>query len=335
MTEQTVTEDTLTASLEQLVKAAGVPGLKKGAVGSSFRAGGIENSGFNDEDGKQGGGQASGSDAGGIEELMIGKLVDGGMEAGAASEMAGFMVGALTEAGLIGKKCEDDGEEEEEEEGEEKEDMAGYARGYMDAMKKMGKSADADKDEEQKEEKLTKSFADQFSEDKDIGEGIDASPFLDALTAKTTGALDALAKSIDQKDQKQSRVNEAMAKAIMQIGMLVKSQSGVVQELGTRLGMVEKQPAAAPKGARTLSGAKALAKSVTTEQTETLSKSEAAAALSYMRFVKSMTDIEGEPIGQLAIFAESGGTLSKGVHEYMMKWLATHPNEKEAALSYR
>lgn len=333
-----ITEDSLQASLDDLIKAAGATDAVDG-----LRKGGIANSGFEDERGKQGGGQGSMSDAGGVDELMIGKLVAGGMSGDAAMSVVGTLMGLLTEQGMLGRKTKAEVEEEESTGGgdgdgdgdddDDSEGMSGYARGYYDAMQKMGKSQDSDKGG--KGDTLRKSHAEAFAEDRDIAEGVDASPFLEQLTANTTRSLDALRKSIQSGRADQSTVNKSLALALHQMGSLSKSQGRVIDELAKRLGMVEATPAA-PKGARTLAGAQALTKSIGSGNGEgqALTKSQAAATLMYLRFEKGMDKIEGEPIGQLAVFAESGGTVSNNVHAYIQKWLATHPSERTQALSY-
>lgn len=318
-TEPTLTEDALQASLDQLIKAAGA----ESAV-SQLKKGGIVNSGFEDERGKQGGGQASGSDAGGIEEMMIGKMVAGGM----SQESAQALFGMMKEQGLIGRQVEGEEEEEEEEEGEDGEGMNAYARGYYDAKKSMSG----------KGQPMRKSFAEQFSDEPDLAQAVDASPFLEALTARTTQALDGLAKSLERTEGRQGKVNQAMASAVYQLGTLVKSQSNVIKELGKRLNIVEATPSA-PKGARTVTGAQAMHKGLGSGggegAPEVLTKSQAAGVLSYLRFEKGMQTIDGEATGQLACMAEGGGTLKKSVHDYLHKYLATHPNERQAALNYR
>jgi hypothetical protein len=329
-----VSEDSLQASLDDLIKAAGA----SDAVGS-LRKGGIANSGFEDERGKQGGGQGSESDAGTVTELMIGKLVASGMSGDVATATVNGLMGLLTEQGMLGRKKggEDDEQEgtmngDDDDDDDDNEGMSGYARGYYDAMQKMGKSQDSDDNDG---EPLRKSHAETFSEDRDIAEGVDASPFLEQLTANTTQALDNLRKSIQSGARDQQTVNKSMAMALHQMGTLSKSQGRVIDELAKRLGMVEAAPAA-PKGARTLQGAQALTKSIGGGHGEgqALTKSQAAATLMYLRFEKGMDKIEGESIGQLAVFAESGGTVSNNVHAYIQKWLATHPSERNQAMSY-
>jgi hypothetical protein len=163
---------------------------------------------------------------------------------------------------------------------------------------------------------------------------------MEAITTKVVQSLDGLKKSMKNGRDKQEGVNTAMAAAMYQMGNLVKSQSRVIDELGSRLGMVERQPAAAPKGVQNPAQAAALSKGMPGEAGDNgggvgqLNKSEMASALSYMRFEKGMDAINGEPIGQLAAFAESGGDISKSVCEYMDKWLATHPQERAQALQY-
>jgi len=327
-----VSEDSLQASLDDLIKAAGATN----AV-DNLRKGGIVNSGFEDERGKQGGGQGSMSDAGGVEELMIGKLVAGGMSGDAAIAAVGSMMGLLSEQGMLGHMSQAERDENEatgdddDDDDDDGEGMSGYARGYYDAMQKMGKSQDSS----DYGEPLRKSHAETFAEDRDISEGVDASPFLEQLTANTTQALDALRKSIQTGRADQNTVNKSLAMALHQMGTLSKSQGRVVDELGKRLGMVESTPAPG-KGARSLAGAQAMTKSIGSGNGEgqALTKSQAASTLMYLRFEKGMDRIEGEPIGQLAVFAESGGTVSNNVHAYIQKWLATHPSERNQALSY-
>lgn len=324
--QETVSEDALLASLDQLVKAAGAEDTV-----AKLKKGGVVYSGFEDERGKVGGGGASGSDAGGIEEMMIGKLVAQGLSPEMAAKATSEMLGLAQAAGMMGKQEEEE-EEEGEEEGEEEEEMSGYARGYYDAMKKMGKS----EDDSPSGERFAKSHAEQFADDPDVSEGVDASPFLEALTVRTTTALDGLAKSMKSGQVKQNKVNHAMAGALYQMGSLVKSQQKVIGELGKRLGIVERAPVAPTKGATSLTGAQAMSKSLGSgTEGEALTKSEAAATLSYLRFEKGVDTIEGERTSQLAVMAESGGTLSKSVHDYLNRWITTHPNERKAAISYR
>lgn len=317
--EPTVSEDALEASLGELLKAADAED-----VVDQLNKGGQVYSGFQDERGKKGGGGASSSDAGGLDNMMIGKLVAGGMEGEAAKAVVGSLFGMLTEAGMLGKQ---NGEEEEEE--EEDEGMTGYARGYADALAKMGKSEDDPSDP------LNKSHGEEFREDPEIGEAVDASPFMEAITSRMTGALDGLRKSVGDHRSSQDNVNRKIAGALYQQGMLIKSQRSVIVELGNRLGIVESQPAGAPKGAPDLTGAQAMAKSVDGHgAVEPLNKSQAGRVLSYMRFEKNIEDINGEQTGTLACMVEGGGVLSKSVQEYMHRWLTAHPNERERAINY-
>jgi hypothetical protein len=323
--EPTIEESALDLSLDALLKAAGAEDTV-----DQLRKGGQVYSGFNDERGKQGGGGASSSDAGGLDNMMIGKLIAKGMPEVMARQVAGDMMGLLNESGMIGRKNGDDDEDEDEDEDE----MTAYARGYMEASKKFGKSDDFEDYDDGDE-----SFAKSFREDEDIEPAVDASPFMDQLVARTTGALDGLNKSMKAGRAQQGKVNVAMARAVAQQGLLLKSQNNVIDELAKRLGMVESQPATAPKGARSAPEAQALAKSMPGEHgtgnpPEALNKGQAAKVLSYMRFEKGMETIEGEATGQAACRAEAGGILSKSVDAYINKWLATHPNEREAALNY-
>lgn len=91
---ETVEIDQLEKSLKALVDTAqaGVAPLTKG---------GVENSGFEGLDGKQGGGQGSASDAGSIDNMMIAKMKAAGIPAGIVAKFAAFM--------------QDEGEDEDDE----------------------------------------------------------------------------------------------------------------------------------------------------------------------------------------------------------------------------
>lgn len=326
--EASVTEDTLDASLKELVKAAGtVSAIDK------LKKGGIVNSGFNNEDGEKGGGQATSSDAGGIETLMIGKLVANGFTGDSAQSLAGLMMGALTEAGLVGKaSCENS------DEGNDDDEMAGFARGYMAAMAKMGKSLDSQEVIEGKVEHTDNDAAlyKSFTEDKDISEGVDASPFLSALTVKMTSSLETINKSINSQKNHQTTVNQASAAAIFQIGNLVKSQNGVIEALNKRLGLVEAQPVA-PKGVRTEVQAKALQKGFggNDGKKTQLTKSQTVSTLSYMNLEKGIKQVAGEATSKASMMIECGGTVSKSVYAEVEKFLAANPDEAKAATEYR
>jgi hypothetical protein len=335
--EQTVGTDDLQKALEQLVKVADAEDV----VAEMRKGGGVnyDTSGFSDESGKSGGGVTT--ETGSLESMLIGKMGELGLNA----LQAGGLIGMMKEKGFLesnrpapkkmsGKKKGDD-EGDDDDEGEEGEEMTAYARGYMDAMNKKGddteKSEDSADDDEESE-----SFSKSFREDKDIDQAVDASPFLEALTARTTEALDGLHKSIKAGRADQGNINKALASALYQTGKLVKSQSRVIDELGKRLGMVESQPAPA-KGATNPARAAALTKSFGAggESAMSLSKSELVNTLSYLRFEKGMDRIEGMPIGELAVFAESGGEIRKDVLDFVTKYVSTHPNEREQAFRYQ
>lgn len=334
ITEQTIDETALDQSLEALLKAAGAEDTIE-----KLNKGGQVYSGHYDERGKVGGGGASSSDAGGLETMMIGKLVAGGMDGKMATQVVGDMMGLLSGSGFVGKQKGD--EDEDEDEDDEDEEMSGYARGYMDAMKKMGKSGDFESDDgdDEDDDGLQKSHRKEFVEDSQIAEAVDASPFMDQLVSRTTRSLDGMSKSIRRGRAKQDMVNAAMARALYEQGQLIKSQQGVISELGNRLGMVESQPAPA-RGARTAVQAQALAKSMPGEAGggsgggQPLTKSQAASVLSYLRFEKGLDTINGEKTGDAACRAEAGGILTKSMGEYIDKYLTTHPNEREVALNY-
>lgn len=296
-TEPTVTIDSLDASLDDLLKAADATDLKS-KLSKAYGGVSIEHGGHYTEGKQKGGGAAGAGDIGGIDNMMIAKMT-------ASLANAGFSEAQIT-AFMRGKAEEDADEPDEDDEDEggdyEDEDEPDF-----------GKSDRHD-------------FAKSFREDSVIAEAIDAAPFMESLTAKTTKALDAIAKSQTGHFKTQSKVNRAMAGALYQQGQLIKA-------LSARLGIIERAPNP-PKG-RT--GAAPLHKSMPGEAgvpQGQLRKSEALATLNYMSLIKGQKTIGGEPVSIVISKLESAGMISdEAIHE-VQKFLATHPSEAAAAKAY-
>lgn len=337
--EQTTTLDALDASLNDLLKAAsrvtGEPLIKGDGVQ-------IDNSGTFGSDGKQGGGQGSVSDAGKVEDLMIGKLTAAGFNAAQAASIVGMMkdVGGGSffshqrpspSGGMSGKAkppmppfagAADDefGDEDEgdEDEGDEDEEPPVGMRG----KRRMGKSL---------------SFDEQFRADPDIGEVVDVSPFLETLTARTTEALDSISKSLRKSVRRSDEQFVTMAKSMVALGGVVKSQQAVIAELGKRLGVVERQPAA-PKGVTSLSGAQPMQKSMPGEAGQggtSLRKSEVASVLTYMHLEKGMKEIGGRKIAtDLVPLVESSAEVPASIVGEVQNFLRRNPGEASLAKSY-
>jgi hypothetical protein len=338
--EQTTTLDALDASLNDLLKAAsrvtGEPLVKGDGVN-------IDNSGTHGSDGMQGGGQGSMSDAGSIENLMIGKLTAAGFNAGQAATIVGMMkdVGGDSffqhqrpSPSMSGKARgpkmppfagaaeddlddEDDFEDEDEDEDEDEEQPVG-----MRGKRRMGKSA---------------SFDSQFRRDPDIGEVVDVSPFLETLTSRTTEALDTLDRRMRKSLRRSDEQFVAMAKTVHALGALVKSQQHVINELGKRLGVVERQPVAAPKGVTSLSGAQPMQKSMPNEAggLGSLKKSEIASVLTYMHLEKGVKEIGGRKIAtDLVPLVESSAEVPSNILGEVQNFLRRHPGEAGLAKSY-
>lgn len=324
--EQEVSTDALQASLDGLLKAASVPKeevLQKGAGSDSEMDGtAISTSGHFDERGPVGGGMAGKGDIGPQSsaswesKMMIAKM----MEAGYLSPGPNFaaMAGSDYMAQFAGKMEKEDDEDEKEMEGK----------------------ADAGFVPDSRPTPTQKSHVNEFTEDPDIAEAIDASDFMEAITTRTTSALDGLGKSLAAAEHRQSEINKATAGAVYEMGTLIKSQQAVIEELGQRLGIVEREPAPS-KGATTLQGAQALAKSMPNEAGQgagnpydSLNKSQVARTLSYMNLEKGVAEIGGDRTANLVGLAEAGGIISETTLEEVKRFLTTHPNEAERALNY-
>jgi hypothetical protein len=303
--EATLDEDQLGQSLDELLKAADATGLSKAYGGTS-----VETTGHVDERGKTPGGMAGSGDVGGLDDMMIGTLSDAGVPSEVIAAFSAFM-----------KKKDDD------EEGEEEDDE--------------GKPPPfAKKSETAPEGEPLKKTMDALREDKDIADTVDVSPFLEALTARVSDQIDGLRKSQNDFAQDQANVNQSIARAMYQIGTLLKSQSAVNQELGKRLGIVEKTPLPA-RGARSLEEAKALAKSMPGEAGNPeldLTKSEVCRVLTYMNLEKGIRTINGQSTGELAGLLEGGGaqaTTQPFVVEAVQEFLRENPKEAQQARTYR
>ncbi len=126
-----------------------------------------------------------------------------------------------------------------------------------------------------------------------------------------------------------------MASSLVMLGGVVKSQSGIINELGKRLGMVERTPNA-PKGAT--SHAQALHKAMPGEAgaggSNELRKSELVATLSYMNCEKRIKDIGGERMTDLIVKAEAGNIVPPHVMAAAQTFLRTHPMEADTAKTY-
>lgn len=294
------TED-LTKAINELVAAAGASDLVK--------KGGVDNSGFHGSAGKQGGGQGSESDAGPIDNLMIAKMIQAGVDVSHAASFVAFMRGDK-------KKTDED--------------------------EWMERSAPAAAD-------LAKSFRDSVvaSFPAESADMLDITPYLDGLTGALGEQLARLDTSIAKSDAKHTGVNTKLAAALHQMGSLLKSelqksarQSAIIEELGSRLGLVEKAPVAAPKGATGTATAKPLHKSMPGEAGAPdgeikLTKSSALSALSYMNLVKGERMIGGQSTTDVIVGIESAGVYDADTHNTIQSFLRKlTPDERAQALTF-
>ena len=285
-----------TVTLESI--DAALDTLIKATDATDLLKGGIDQYGHVDERGKTSGGRAGPSDAGGLDKMMIGK-----MEAALIDQ--GFSADAI--AAFMSK-----GDDEEEEEEEEKDDD--------DGDNPFGKSFDA------------------FQGDPAIADAIDVSPFLEALVQRTSEQLDYLGKSQAAAGAEQAEVNRSMAVAMYGVAQLVKSVEQVTNALNQRLALVERQPST-PRGAQSAPQARAMAKSFGGnsggDQPAQLHKSHVVNTLSYMNLEKGIKEIGGQATSELIGLYEGGGQLAPQALRSVHQFLATHPNEVQAALTYR
>lgn len=298
--DEGVTLEAMEKSLQDLLKAADATELAKSYGGTN-----VEYSGRTDEDGKGGGGGAGYGEVGGLDDMMIGKMVSAGVPEGLVAEFSAFM----------SAKQEEPEEEDEEDEDEEK----GKAGGKITH-----------------ERPVAKKSMDAYRESQDVADAIDVSPFLEALTARTADQLDGIRKAHGEFSGTQGRVNQHMAVALAAVGNLVKSQSAVIDALGQRLGLVERTPAA-PRGATSERQAQALSKSLPGEVGaggEQLSKAEVLSTLSYMNLEKGIKQINGQRTFEVIGMLEGGGQVDSGAVDTVRAFLKQNPAEAKAARNY-
>lgn len=307
--EQSVTFDALDASLDDLLKAADAEGVRD-KLHKAYGGVSVEHSGHTDERGAVGGGVADAGDMGGLDNMMIGKMVAKLSDAGFSdAQIKAFMTGK--------QEDEEDDEEDDDDDGED------YGKSQT-----AGKPRSADTSPDDDDAPLYKSF----TEDPDIEDGVDAAPFMEALTAKTTQTLDNFRKSLRKGFGEQSKVNQAMAGSMYELGQLVKSQQAVINELGHRLGIVERQPM--PQKGQT---AAPLQKSMPGEAGHApgkLQKSHVLGTLGYLNLVKGEKQICGEPTSQIIAKLETTGEANPEVLQHVQRFLATNPSEAEAAKAF-
>lgn len=353
--EQVVTLEGIDSALRELVKAADatevVEALRKGDSNP------VENSGHHDERGDVGGGRGDLSDSGGLDPMMIGRMAQVGLDAGTIADFAGFM-----KKKLKGKAQGEDDEDDEEEEMEGRRraspspspsasssgavgKYAEYLAGHMEAhMHKHGSlkgykrpsAASFLAPNRPSPSGSTKKSMEHFRGDPDIKDAIDVSPYLEAMTARTAERIDAVNKSFKKSFGRQGDVNRGIAAALYQMGGLLKSQSAVIDALSERLGLVEKQPAAAPKGATTERAA-ALRKGMPGEAgggREALKKSELLSTLSFMRLEKSIGHVGQQDLGQAIYLLDGGGECDPAVVAAAQSFLEKNPELAETARSY-
>lgn len=302
--EQTVDTSGLESAVRELTKAANETSLNKG---------GIENSGTTSDGKPAGGGQTS--DFGALDDMMIGKMSAAGLDAGTIAMFGQFLAAKA-------------GEEVDEE--DEDEPSGAMAPPREPITRKSQQRARG-------EQPLNKSTMDQLREDPVLNHNVDVSDYLEHITLRVAEQLDGVRKSMSDDRGAQQRFNAALAKSTVEMAKLVKSQAAVIGEMGRRLGIVERQPVATPKGATTAPRARALQKSMPGEAGQDvgqLRKSELLSTLTYLNLEKGIRHINGQKTSEIVSLYEGGGVLDEATVTFAKGWLSANPGEAEMAKSY-
>ncbi len=324
-----VAVDGIQASLDELIKAADATEVVKAYGGVA-----LDQYGHHDERGDTQGGYADTGDVGSLDSMMIGKMQQALGDAGySVDQIAAFMTAFQ--------------EEEEEEEEDETGKMAGKPAdssggvGTNPRVKPSGGDAgpvNLSRSGDGPGEPVRKAM-DEFRADPDLGDAMDVSPFLEALTARTAENLDDIRKSLSETNEHQAQVDRATAAATYEIGMLVKGIAQIVDALDDRLGLIERQPMP-QRGHTQLSGAQPMAKGFGAHGQEgvgeeQLTKGEVLATLSYMNLEKGISEIGGQATSELVGQYEGGNVLNQQTFDAVQGFLAAHPSEAATARSYR
>jgi uncharacterized coiled-coil protein SlyX len=306
--DQSVDLGALERAVADLTKAAGTTSLSKG---------GIENSGTYTDGKPSGGGQAT--ETGTIDDMMIGKMVAAGFDAGTIASFKAFL------SAKAGEGVDDEDEDDEEMSG-----AASAAPPVPGIAKKSGKAPAG--------APLAKSAMEQLREDPVLADQFDASDYLEHITVRVAEQLDGIRKSVAADAAGQRNFNVALSKAVVEQSKLIKSQQRVIKALGERLGLVERAPVAAPKGATSAPRARAMTKSMPGEAGAPdggpLRKSEVLSTLTYMNLEKGIRHINGQKTSEIVTLFEGGGVLDERTVEFVKGWLSANPTEAELAKSY-
>lgn len=285
--EETVGTDALERTLKSLLDTAENTG--------PLAKGGVENSGTYGSGGHQGGGQGDGNCP--VDNMMIAKMIQSGVDVQTAAKFAAFMSG------------------EEEEDDEDEMDKGNFSE-Y---------------------EPMEKSFRETLEDHLEPSESdmVNVTPYLDGLTSALGEQLDGLHKSVQSGQSQQGQVNKSMAAAVHQMGSLLKSQATLINALGQRLGLVERTPASAPRGIT--GTAAPLNKSMPREVgagSIQLTKSNTLSTLTYMNLNKGMSQINGVSTSDLITGLEAGDVFDERTHGAVQDFLKScTPEERKAALN--
>lgn len=325
--EQETTLGSIDAALGALVHIAEATDLVKAFGGVS-----IDQGGHTDERGATSGGYADAGDMGSLDSMMIGKmqeaLIDAGFDAGA---IAAFM---------RGKKKDD-----EEGEGEGDGDAPPFGKMGHVGHQRPSPSGGARKSHDDGADAFQKAL-NSLRESEHIAEAVDISPFMEDFVEKSAMLHADLVKSLREGQAATDEKFKHVAAATFALGTMLKSIVPVVEALNSRLSLVEKTPMPA-RGATTLTGAQALAKSLPREvgagglgggggqAPMQLAKSQMVSTLSYMNLEKGITQIGGIPTTEMVSMLEAGNQLHPLAAQAVQRFIQSHPNEAETALRYR
>lgn len=180
-------------------------------------------------------------------------------------------------------------------------------------------------DEAEAEDELNKSYQEVFSDDPELSEGYEVSPFLERYGQMTAAALDqvqsSLAKSLESHRDHTSAFNAQLAKSLMGMAQLAQSQDVMIKSLVERIDTIEQQPV--PRRGVT-SQSQILNKSMGGSEvgvSDQLTKSQVADTLEQMAIRGVMNTASGHRIDHaMAMLEQPSGQITKSLYNDVLAW---------------
>lgn len=162
---------------------------------------------------------------------------------------------------------------------------------------------------------LSEEIVKGMTENKDLQDALDVSEYLREQHIELCKSLEDLADVVEKGGNRQYEFNRSLARGVAQTGMAVMAMSDMVKSIATRIGVVEQEPARAPKAMRSTSQPMEKSFGGQPAQSEQLSKSQILDTLEEMlqesvEKGQGGASIDGTDLAVAAAKMESFGAIS-------------------------